>query len=51
MARRLIAARGARKRPVTPVYFPGGMSAGGLLDRAGARGTQTFADWLKQQTW
>jgi uncharacterized protein YbjT (DUF2867 family) len=49
MARRLIAAGGARRRPVVPVYFPGGMSSGGLLPtRPGPRGTQTFADWLKE---
>ncbi|WP_026410885.1 SDR family oxidoreductase [Actinomadura oligospora] len=51
MARSLIAAGGARRRPVLPVYLPGGMSSGGLLPTgAGPRGTQTFADWLKEQT-
>ncbi|MHC3472847.1 SDR family oxidoreductase [Streptomyces sp. 7R007] len=51
MARRLIAAGGARRRPVLPVYFPGGMSSGGLLPTTtGPRGTQTFTDWLKEQT-
>ncbi len=50
MARRLMAAGGARKRPVLPVYFPGGMSGGGLLPTAdGPRGTQTFGDWLAGQ--
>ncbi|NAS26742.1 NAD(P)H-binding protein [Herbidospora sp. NEAU-GS84] len=47
MARRLIAAGGARRRPVVPVYFPGGMSAGGLLPSGpGPRGAQTFDEWL-----
>ncbi|GHD43164.1 3-beta hydroxysteroid dehydrogenase [Streptomyces galbus] len=50
MARALIAAGGARRRPVLPMYFPGGMSAGGLLPTGpGPRGTQTFADWLGRQ--
>ncbi|GAB1821288.1 SDR family oxidoreductase [Herbidospora sp. RD11066] len=50
LARRLIAAGGARRRPVLPVYLPGGMSAGRLLPTGpGPRGTQTFADWLKQR--
>ncbi|WP_066371518.1 SDR family oxidoreductase [Herbidospora mongoliensis] len=50
MARRLMAAGGARKRPVLPVYFPGGMSSGGPLPTGpGPRGTQTFADWLKER--
>ncbi|MFF9165192.1 SDR family oxidoreductase [Streptomyces longwoodensis] len=50
MARTLIAAGGARRRPVLPMYFPGGMSSGGLLPTGpGLRGTQTFADWLGQQ--
>jgi uncharacterized protein YbjT (DUF2867 family) len=50
MARRLIAAGGARRRPVLPVYFPGGMSRGGLLPTGqGPRGTQTFADWLRER--
>jgi uncharacterized protein YbjT (DUF2867 family) len=48
MARRLIAAGGARRRPVLPVHFPGGMSSGGLLPvGTGKRGTQTFAEWLE----
>nr|WP_062338991.1 NAD(P)H-binding protein [Herbidospora sakaeratensis] len=47
MARRLIAAGGARRRPVLPVYLPGGMSAGGLLPTGpGPRGAQTFDEWL-----
>ncbi|SNY71627.1 SDR family oxidoreductase [Paractinoplanes atraurantiacus] len=51
MARRLMAAGGARRRPVLPVYFPGGMSAGGLLPTSdGPRGTQTYTDWLKENT-
>ncbi|XVU21293.1 SDR family oxidoreductase [Actinoplanes sp. CA-054009] len=49
MARRLMAAGGARRRPILPVYFPGGLSAGGLLPTAdGPRGTQTYAEWLKE---
>ncbi|WP_061299864.1 SDR family oxidoreductase [Herbidospora cretacea] len=52
MARRLIAAGGARKRPVLPLHLPGGMSAGHLVPTGpGPRGTQTFAEWLKQQSW
>ncbi|GAA0501625.1 3-beta hydroxysteroid dehydrogenase [Paractinoplanes deccanensis] len=48
MARRLMAAGGARRRPVLPVHFPGGMSTGGLLPTGpGPRGTQTFAEWLR----
>lgn len=51
MARRLIAAGGARRRPVLPLRVPGGMSGGGLLPTgAGPRGTQTFADWLSEKT-
>ncbi|MFF0225468.1 SDR family oxidoreductase [Streptomyces sp. NPDC004629] len=51
MARRLIAAGGARRRPVLPLRVPGGMSSGGLLPTgAGPRGTQTFADWLREKT-
>ncbi|MFI9486128.1 SDR family oxidoreductase [Promicromonospora sp. NPDC052451] len=51
MARRLMAAGRARRRPVLPVYLPGGMSRGGLLPTGqGPRGTQTFAEWLGQQT-
>ncbi|MFB7293445.1 SDR family oxidoreductase [Actinacidiphila glaucinigra] len=50
LARTLIAAGGARRRPVCPLYFPGGMRSGGLLPTGpGPRGTLTFADWLKQQ--
>jgi uncharacterized protein YbjT (DUF2867 family) len=50
MARRLIAAGGARKRPVLPVRLPGGMSGGGLLPTGeGPRGTVTFADWLAER--
>ncbi|MET8784226.1 NAD(P)H-binding protein [Streptomyces sp. NPDC004589] len=50
MARLLIAAGGARRRPVLPVYFPGGTSSGGLLPTGtGPRGTQTFADWLSEK--
>ncbi|WP_062440601.1 SDR family oxidoreductase [Herbidospora daliensis] len=48
MVRRLIAAGGARRRPVLPVYLPGGMSAGGLLPTGpGPRGVQTFEEWLR----
>jgi uncharacterized protein YbjT (DUF2867 family) len=51
MARRLMAAGGARKRPVLPLYFPGGMSSGGLLPAGdGPRGTLTFDDWLNRQS-
>jgi uncharacterized protein YbjT (DUF2867 family) len=50
MARRLIASGGARRRPVLPVYVPGGMSNGGLLPTGpGPRGTQTFTDWLREK--
>ncbi|GII57479.1 3-beta hydroxysteroid dehydrogenase [Planotetraspora thailandica] len=50
MVRRLIAAGGAPRRPVLPLYFPGGMSSGGLLPTGpGPRGTQTFADWLREK--
>ncbi|MEV4344731.1 SDR family oxidoreductase [Actinoplanes sp. NPDC049596] len=49
MARRLMTAGLARRRPVLPVYFPGGMSAGRLVPTApGPRGTQTFTAWLKE---
>lgn len=48
LARRLIAAGGARRRPVLPLYLPGGMRKGNLLPTGpGPRGTQTFDDWLK----
>lgn len=51
MARRLIAAGGGRRRPVLPLYFPGGTSSGRLLPTGpGPRGTQTFADWLREKT-
>ncbi|MET8772820.1 SDR family oxidoreductase [Streptomyces sp. NPDC004658] len=51
MARRLIAAGGARRRPVLPLYVPGGMSSGGLLPAGtGPRGTRRFADWLSEST-
>ncbi|MFI5938567.1 SDR family oxidoreductase [Actinoplanes sp. NPDC051494] len=47
MARRLIAAGGARRRPVLPLWIPGPMSSGGLLPRdPGPRGVQTFDEWL-----
>jgi uncharacterized protein YbjT (DUF2867 family) len=46
MARRLIAAGGARKRPVLPLRLPG-MSGPGLLPAGpGPRGRQTFTAWL-----
>ena len=48
MARRLMAAGAARRRPVLPVHLPGGMTSGGLLPTGpGPRGTQTFAEWLE----
>ncbi|MBB6550150.1 SDR family oxidoreductase [Nonomuraea rubra] len=51
MTRRLIAAGGARRRPVLPLYLPGGTSSGRLLPTdSGPRGTQTFADWLREKT-
>jgi uncharacterized protein YbjT (DUF2867 family) len=51
MARRVMAAGLARRRPVVPVRFPGGMSAGGLRPSGpGTRGTQTFTEWLTEQT-
>ncbi|MCM4082327.1 SDR family oxidoreductase [Paractinoplanes hotanensis] len=51
MARQLMAAGGARRRPVLPLYFPGGMSNGGLLPtETGPRGTLTFTGWLEQQS-
>ncbi|MEU0034061.1 MULTISPECIES: NAD(P)H-binding protein [unclassified Streptomyces] len=50
MARRRIAAGGVRRRPVLPLYLPGGMNSGGLLPTGpGPRGTQTFTDWLGEQ--
>ena len=46
MARRLIAAGGARRRPVLPLRLPG-MGGPGLLPAGpGPRGTQTFTEWL-----
>ncbi|OJF10611.1 SDR family oxidoreductase [Couchioplanes caeruleus] len=49
MARRLIAAGGARRRPVLPLWMPGPMGSGGLLpDGPGARGVQTFDQWLEE---
>lgn len=50
MARRLITAGGARRRPIVPVHLPGGMNSGGLLPTGpGPRGTVTFDEWLKEQ--
>ncbi|GID93281.1 SDR family oxidoreductase [Amorphoplanes digitatis] len=47
MARRLIRAGGSRRRPVVPLWLPGPMAGGGLLPTGpGARGTQTFEQWL-----
>ncbi|MFI7597345.1 SDR family oxidoreductase [Actinoplanes sp. NPDC049681] len=47
MARRLIAAGGARRRPVMPLWVPGPMGRGGLLPTGpGPRGTETFDEWL-----
>ncbi|WP_305785678.1 SDR family oxidoreductase [Symbioplanes lichenis] len=45
MCRRLIAAGGARRRPVLPLPFPG---AGLLPTGPGPRGVQTFEEWLPQ---
>jgi uncharacterized protein YbjT (DUF2867 family) len=46
MARRLIAAGGARRRPVLPLPLPG-MGGPGLLPAGpGQRGRQTFTEWL-----
>jgi len=51
MARRFIAAGGARRRPVVPVHLPGGMNSGALLPTSpGPRGTTTFDDWLSGNT-
>ncbi|WP_030183543.1 SDR family oxidoreductase [Streptomyces sp. NRRL S-813] len=51
MARRLMAAGGARRRPVMPIRLPGGMNSGGLLPTGpGPRGTVTFDDWLTEHT-
>ncbi|WP_045741748.1 SDR family oxidoreductase [Actinoplanes rectilineatus] len=47
MARQLVAAGGARRRPVLPLPVPGPMSNGGLLPTGpGPRGEQTFREWL-----
>ncbi|MEV6601618.1 NAD(P)H-binding protein [Actinoplanes sp. NPDC051346] len=49
MARRLIAAGGARRRPVLPLWVPGPMGHGGLLPSGpGARGVRTFDQWLAE---
>ncbi len=53
MIRQVVRARGDR-RLVVSVRVPGaagkGMaSGGGLPDRPGLRGTQTFADWVAEQ--
>lgn len=49
MVRRLIAAGGARRRPVLSLRIPGPMSRGGLLPtEAGPRGVQTFDEWLRE---
>ncbi|GGQ80299.1 SDR family oxidoreductase [Couchioplanes azureus] len=49
MARRLIAAGGARRRPVLPLWVPGPMGRGLLPSGPGARGVQTFDQWLAEQ--
>ena len=50
MARRLIAAGGARQRPVLPLPLPGAMSSGGLIPQGpGPRGTETFTEWLQRR--
>ncbi|MEV8508066.1 NmrA family NAD(P)-binding protein [Actinoplanes sp. NPDC051475] len=47
MARRLVAAGGARRRPVVPLWLPGAMGRGGLLPTGpGPRGVETFDEWL-----
>lgn len=47
MARRLVAAGGARRRPVVPLWLPGPMGRGGLLPTGpGPRGVETFDEWL-----
>ncbi|NUS16033.1 MAG: NAD(P)H-binding protein [Streptomyces sp.] len=49
MARRLIAAGGARRRPVLPLFLPVPGSKDGLIPKgSGPRGTQTFAAWLTE---
>jgi uncharacterized protein YbjT (DUF2867 family) len=54
MARRLLAARGSRRRVVQlrlPVRGAGAMARGGLLPTTdGPRGVQTFEQWLAEQT-
>ncbi|WP_229069036.1 SDR family oxidoreductase [Actinoplanes sp. DH11] len=50
MARRLIAAGGARKRPVLPLRLPGMGGSGLLPANAGPRGRQTFDEWLASST-
>lgn len=50
LARRLIAAGAARRRPVVPLYLPGAIRKGGLLPAGpGPRGTQTFDNWLEER--
>ncbi|GAA2518593.1 SDR family oxidoreductase [Winogradskya humida] len=52
MTRRLIAAGGARRRPVLPLWLPGPMSTGGLLPTTpGPRGTATFDEWLAARSY
>ncbi len=46
MARRLIAAGGARRRPVLSLRLPGTGGPGLLPTGPGPRGTQTFTEWL-----
>ena len=47
MARRVIRAGGARRRPVVPLWIPGPMRTGGLLPTGpGPRGVQTFDEWV-----
>jgi hypothetical protein len=53
MIRQVVRARGDR-RAVISARLPGATgramaAGGGLPDRPGLRGTQTFADWLSEQ--
>jgi len=47
MARRVVRAGRARRRPVAPLWIPGPARTGGLLPSGpGARGVQTFDEWM-----
>ena len=49
MARRVVAAGRARRRPVLPLWVPGPMGRGGLLPAGpGPRGVRTFDEWLAE---